>query len=194
METLAKLFGSETKVKIMRLFLSNTDYTFSTKEVAERVKEDASKVRREMSNLQKMGLVKHRALTKKGSHGHGFIFNPGFEYMAPLQNFFISIELLNPREIIKKINKLGNIKLIIVAGAFIQDEESRADLLIVGDNVKKATLEHTIKTIESEVGKELRYAYFTTDDFKYRLSMFDKLTRDILDYPHKKVLNRLGIV
>ena len=85
-------------------------------------------------------------------------------------------------------------KLIIVAGVFIQEKESRADILIVGDNVKRTSLENTIKTLESEIGKELRYAYFTTDDFRYRLNMYDKLTRDILDYPHKTVLDKLGIV
>ena len=112
--------------------------------------------------------------------------------MFPLQNFLINIEPLNPKEIIKKISRLGSIKLILVSGVFIQEQESRVDMLIVGDNVKRATLDNTIKTLEAEIGKELKFAYFTTEDFKYRLSMFDKLTRDILDYPHKKVLNRLG--
>ena len=51
-----------------------------------------------------------------------------------------------------------------------------------------------IKNLEAEIGKELRYVYFSTEDFKYRLSMCDKLMRDILDYPHKKVLNKLGII
>ena len=51
-----------------------------------------------------------------------------------------------------------------------------------------------MKIIESEIGKELRYAYFSTEDFQYRLSMCDKLTRDILDYPHKKILNKLGAI
>ena len=55
-------------------------------------------------------------------------------------------------------------------------------------------MEHTMKTLESEIGKELRYSYFTTDDFNYRNGMCDKLTRDILDYPHKKLVNKLGIL
>jgi len=191
METLSKLFGNETKVKIMRLFLFNPENVFSTKEITERTKADSSRVRKEMANLQKMGLVKRRA-TKKGN-GHGFVMNPKFSYLSPLQNFLVNVEPSNPKELIKKIGKLGSIKVIIVAGVFIQEPESRLDILIVGDGVKKGSLENTMKILESEIGKELRYAYFTTEDFKYRLSMYDKLTRDILDYPHKKVLNRLGI-
>jgi hypothetical protein len=64
----------------------------------------------------------------------------------------------------------------------------------VGDGVKKAKLDSIIKSVEAEVGKELRYAFFSTDEFKYRMSMYDKLVRDILDYPHKVLLDKLGIL
>ncbi|MEQ1561574.1 MAG: hypothetical protein ABL899_02535 [Nitrospira sp.] len=192
METLGKLFGSEDKVKIMRLFLFNPEYVFSVNDVATRAKTSTASVRREIGTFEKIGLVKRRALNKKGSNGHGFALDTNFSYLTQLQNFLINIEPLNSKEIIKKITRIGSVKLIVVAGLFIQEPESRVDLLVVGDNVKKSTLENTIKTLEAEIGKELRYAYFTTEDFKYRISMFDKLTRDILDFPHKKVLNRLG--
>ncbi len=104
------------------------------------------------------------------------------------------MEPLQSKELLRRVNRLGTIKLVIVAGVFIQEQESRLDLLVVGDHIKKASFENAIKTLEAEIGKELRYAYFTTDDFKYRLNMFDKLVRDVLDYPHKKVLNRLSFV
>ena len=194
MEILSKLFGSETKVKIMRLFLFNPEHVFDISDVTERVKADSSRVRREMSMLLKMGLIKSRITNKKKKNRHGFVMNHQFSYLSQLQNFLINVEPLNPREIVKKITRLGSIKLIIIAGVFIQEPESRTDILIVGDNVKRAKLENLIKTLESEIGKELKYAYFTTEDFKYRLSMFDKLTRDILDYPHRKVLNKLSII
>lgn len=193
METLSKLFGSENKVKIMRLFLFNPDHVFYVKDVAFRIKSDSSKVRRELNVLEKIGLIKRRTVTKNKKTGQGYVIDRQFSYLSPLQNFLINIEPLNPQEIIKKISKLGSVKLIVVAGVFIQEPESRADILIVGDNFNKSSLDNTIKTLESEIGKELKYAYFTTEDFKYRLSMFDKLTRDILDYPHKKILNKLAI-
>lgn len=192
MEELSKLFGSEAKVKIMRLFLFNPETVFDTGEISERAKVEPPKVRREMSNLEKMGLVKRRSSIKKRG-GHGFVLETQFPYLLQLQNFLINIEPLQPKEIIRKVSKIGNIKLIIIAGVFLQEVESRADLLVVGDGVKKGNLDGLIKTLESEIGKELRYAYFTTDDFKYRISMFDKLIRDILDYPHKKILNKIGL-
>ncbi len=193
MEQLGKLFGSEAKVKIMRLFLFNPETVFDTGEISERAKVDSPKVRREMSNLEKMGLVKRRASAKKRG-GHGFVLETQFSYLTQLQNFLINIEPLLPKEIIRKVSKIGNIKLIVIAGVFLQEAESRIDILIVGDGIKKSNLENLIKTLEAEIGKELRYAHFTTEDFKYRISMFDKLIRDILDYPHRKILNKTGIV
>ncbi len=189
METLSKLFGSETKVKIMRLFLFNAETVFDAADIAERAKADISKVRREITNIEKTGLIKRR-VSKSGQKG--FVLNSQFHYLTQLQNFLINAEPLDPKEIVSKISKLGVVKLILTAGVFIQEPESRVDILIVADHIKKAALENTIKTLESEIGKELRYAHFTTEDFKYRISMCDKLTRDILDYPHKKILNKLG--
>ena len=191
METLSKLFGSEIKVKVMRLFLFNPETVFDTNDIAHRTKSEISKVRRELGNIEKMGMIKNR-LAKNGRKG--FVLDHQFSYLTQLQNFLINVEPLQPKEVVKRLSKLGSIKVIITAGVFIQEPESRVDLLIVGDGIKRVALENSIKTIESEIGKELRYTYFTTEDFKYRLSMFDKLTRDILDYPHKKILNRLGIV
>ena len=191
METLSKLFGSEAKVKIMRLFLFNPETVFTTSDISERVKVDISRVRKEINQLEKIDLIKVRA---NRSGKKGLTLNSQFDYLVPLQNFLINVEPLNSKEIVKRISKLGSIKLILIAGVFIQEPESRVDMLIVGDHVKKSNLEHTIKILESEIGKELKYAYFTTEDFNYRNGMCDKLTRDILDYPHKKVLNKLGIV
>ncbi len=189
METLAKLFGGEIKVKLLRLFVFNESLVLETNLIAERVKAPVSKVRRELTNLEKLGLIKAKSIKGKKA----FMLQEGFPHLLGLRTFLLTIEPLTPKEIARKITRLGNIKLILIAGLFIQEfEESRVDLLVVGDNVKKGSLEGTIKTIEADIGKEVRYAYFTTDDFRYRLSMCDKLTRDILDYPHRMVLNKLG--
>lgn len=79
-------------------------------------------------------------------------------------------------------------KLIIISGIFIKNHDSRVDLLIVGDKMKRKKIEEGIKKIEAEIGIELVYAVFETKEFIYRLNMYDKLVRDILDYPHEVVL------
>ncbi len=194
METLGKLFGSETKVKVIRLFLFNPETVFDTSTIADRVKEDVAKVRRELTGLSKITFVKQRVKRGKNGSRRGFVLNNDFSYLTSLQNLLTSSRSLQPKQISKKFSALGTVKLIIVAGIFIQDQDSRVDLLIVGDNIRKGPLANAVKNLEAEVGKELRYAYFSTADFTYRLSIYDKLVRDILDYPHQTIVNKLALV
>ena len=67
------------------------------------------------------------------------------------------------------------------------------DLLLVGDSMKETKLDKVLKSIEAEIGKEIVYAVFKTDDFMYRLGMYDRFIRDILEYPHEKAVNKLNI-
>ena len=50
-----------------------------------------------------------------------------------------------------------------------------------------------MRKLESEIGRDLRYALLGSEDFAYRLNMNDKLVRDIMDYPHRIVFDRLNI-
>jgi hypothetical protein len=59
--------------------------------------------------------------------------------------------------------------------------------------LNKAAVDRVIHTLESELGSELRYAVFETSDFSYRLNIYDKLIRDVFDFPHEKILDRIGI-
>ena len=59
--------------------------------------------------------------------------------------------------------------------------------------MKQGILGKERRGIETEIGKELRYAVFSTNDFKYRLTVYDRLVRDILDYPHHIVVDRIGV-
>ena len=194
MEVLGKLFGSEVKVKIIRLFLFNPETLFDVGAIAEKVKEDLSKVRRELAMLNRISFLKHRMKRMKGGSRHAFVLNPNFPYIVSLRNLLTSGKPLQPAEIVKKTSPLGSVKLVLVAGVFIQNPDSRVDILIVGDNVKKTSLIKVIAKLEAEIGKELKYAYFSTSDFMYRLNMYDKLVRDILDYPHEKLVNKLALV
>jgi hypothetical protein len=78
---------------------------------------------------------------------------------------------------------------MVVSGVFIGNSKSRADILVVGDRLKKNILQQVIKSLEAEIGKELDYVVFDTEEFKYRLDMYDKLICDIIDLPHEKLID-----
>ena len=83
-------------------------------------------------------------------------------------------------------------KLVIVAGVFIQNLESRLDLLIAGDNLKRHVVEHVVKGLEAEIGKELTYAAFDMQELQYRVGMYDRLLRDVMESPHRTLLDKVG--
>jgi hypothetical protein len=88
---------------------------------------------------------------------------------------------------------VGKLKLVVASGLFVQNWDARVDLLLVGDDLDLRRIENAIKSLEAEIGKELAYSAFETADFEYRLGIHDRLIRDIIDYPHVTLLDRLGI-
>lgn len=183
MEILGKIFGSPARVKIMRLFLLNRGKGFTSKEVVKRSRVSAHTVRREINLLVSVGFVK-----KRSSVSLEWIFNPSFKYGREFQDLLLSSDTLNKQAILGNFKNVGRVKLVITSGIFIKNDDSRVDLLIVGDKMKRGRIEEGIKKLEAEIGVELSYAVFETKEFLYRLNMYDKLVRDIIDYPHEIVL------
>lgn len=204
MDILGKIFGSQAKVRIIRLFLFNPEKIIDANEVAKRTQVSVKTVFREMRFLASADLVRKKTavftVRQKEKQGqalkrvrNGWVLNQKFPYIAALQNLVINTVLIKDEEILARLSGTGQIKLLIVAGVFIQETDSRVDLLIVGDRLKKPLIEARIKKMESEIGKELRYSIFETPDFQYRVSIYDKLIRDIIEFKHKKVLDKIGI-
>lgn|ERR1035437_10197213 len=194
MDTLAKLFGSAAKVKLMRLFLFNTDASFSAKDIASRSKVNTREVKREVLTLMALGMIKKRTIQGKGKGG-GVVYtlDTKFPYLQALKNLLITVSLNADDTLVKKFSKVGRIKFFLASGVFLQQWDSRVDLLIVGDGINLSGIEKVISGIEAEIGKEISYSAFETEDFLYRLGIHDRLVRDVLDFPHTALVNRLGI-
>jgi hypothetical protein len=200
MDILGKLFSSVPLVKVMRLFLMNPNSGFETKEVAQRAQIKDSSARTELNVMKSAGMVKKKNFIKevevKNKKGNsivkrkveGWFLNPEFKYIEPLNSLLIGSDRIDREELIRRLKPAGKIKLLVIAGVFIKNAESRADMMIVGDGLKTKTLGNIIKNLESEIGKELNYAVFTVDEFKYRSNMYDKLVCDIFEFSHEELI------
>ena len=136
--------------------------------------------RRELRLLTSVGFIKRRGIS--------WYFNTFFKYGGEFEELLVRSDTLNTEAILSNLKKVGRVKLVIISGIFIKNHDSTVDLLIVGDKMKRGKIEEGIKKIEAEIGVELVYAIFDTKEFIYRLNMYDKLVRDILDYPHEVIL------
>jgi DNA-binding transcriptional ArsR family regulator len=183
MEILGKILGNEARVKIMRLFLLNRGKGFKSLDVVKRSRTNASLVRKELRLLASINFIK-----KRGTAGQEWYFNSAFKYGGEFEDLLVRSDSVNKEKILDNFKKAGRVKLVVISGVFIKNEDSRVDLLIVGDKLKKSKIEEGIRKLEAEIGAELVYAVFETKEFLYRLNMYDKLVRDIIDYPHEVLL------
>lgn len=210
METLGKILGSEDKVKILRLFLFHHEVPYDADEISARadvrrisavkIAKVFEKIRLLKSKSYYKDVVQKRKVGKRGGdpvvrrkRTRGWILNEKFLYLKELQNLLINTTLLREEEIVKRLQNVGKVALVIVAGVFIQNWDSRVDILVVGENLKEKSLQHIVRKMEAEIGRELAYTALETSDFQYRMTMCDKLVRDIVDYPHKRIFNKLGL-
>lgn len=192
MEILEKLFGGAAKVRIIKLFLFNPEALYTRDEIISRTKSSMKDVKGSISLLEKVKFLKSKMVTtEKKKRLEAWYLDVTFPYIGALQSLLINIMPLSAGDITRRLQKAGKIKLILTSGVFIQNEDSRVDLLVVGDSIKRGSLENAVRSLEADIGKELTYAYFDTDDYLYRLGMYDKLVRDILDFPHTVVVDKI---
>jgi hypothetical protein len=86
----------------------------------------------------------------------------------------------------------GKIKLIIASGIFARQNDARLDLLIVGDDINENKLDRIIGSLETDIGRYLTYSSLTMTDFNYRLDLHDRLIRDVIDFDHIVLTDKIG--
>jgi DNA-binding MarR family transcriptional regulator len=207
MEILSQLFRGAARVKVMRLFLFNEDKFFTLGDTASKTRLTKAMASRELRAVEKMGMIKRKELprehgkkptkgktTKKAERktkATEYVLNPRFLYTETLRQLLSLNDPIAHKDITDKLRRAGKIRLLIITGIFIGRTTDRVDLLIVGDKIKKKEIDRALQHIESDVGREVSYAYFDTEDFLYRVTVKDRLIRDILDYPHEKIINKI---
>lgn len=189
MEPLARLFGSSARLKTLRLFVFNKDSSFSLAEVAERAKLSKEAVRRELSELSAAGLLR-----KKGTQTPArYQTNSRFEHLKALDAFIRETTNVSPQNMLGALKRSGALRLVALSGLFTGVLEAQIDLLVVGDHLDERVLAHAVRSLEAELGREIRYASFATADFRYRLEVYDRLLRDVFDYPHRLLTDKIGL-
>lgn len=189
MDPIAKLFGSAARAKLLRLFLFNEGESYTSANASERAKVAKDATRRELSALVTMGILKKRS----GKGGVTYTGNQKFAFYEPLRLFLRTASGVDDATITSSIKKAGTVRLLALSGLFTNVPESKVDILIVGDRMDDRGLATIMRGLEAEMGRELRYASFSTEDFRYRVGVYDRLVRDVLEYPHRLVLDKIGI-
>lgn len=87
----------------------------------------------------------------------------------------------------------GRFFAVVLSGVFVGDPSRPADLLIAWDSINERKLERAVRDLETLWGSEIRYAAFPTSEFRYRLTVQDRLIRDTFEYPHQVLFSKISL-
>lgn len=181
---LKKLFTSKARIKLLEVFLLNPDGEYFIRELTRKLDEQINSVRRELSNLKSIGLLRSRFKNRKKF----YVVNKHFILFNELKSIIIKASSTLDN-ISKKLQKLGDIDLLIISGIFIE-KNSPTDLFIVG-KIDKQQLEDFVSR-ELETKRPIKMSIINKEDFLYRLKINDKFVKDLLADPENIVaINKL---
>ena len=175
-----QLFGSKTRVKLLYLFYGNPNRSFYVREITRKIDEQINSVRRELSNLLSIGIIK----SDSNNNRLYYEVSQNHEFYKPLHEIFSadSDSLLSSAQTTqeKRFRDIGKIKTAYLMGKYVRDKSMPVDLLIVGD-VNKTKLEKLVAELQKEEGFEISYSLLSSKDFEYRKVVKDKFITDVMN-------------
>ncbi len=164
------IFGSKTRAKLLNLFLKNAGRSFYVRELTRKINEEINSVRRELENLEGLGLI---TPSKKKNRKY-YIVDKTFYLFPQLRDLILKIETPPENKITNHIKQLGKLQFVALTGRFIENSNSPIDVLLVGKIDEKKQLKGLLKRFEGELGQEVNYALMDAAEFETRQSVRDK--------------------
>lgn len=208
MKEISKIMGSDARVKILRLFLFNDNMNFDVQDISDRSHVPLVIVKKELKMLHDVKFLRKKTFTKeiilkplktkkeqriKKKKVSGWTLNRQFALVDPLKKLLLDPELLPTKNYPERFKGTGSLKMLAVTGLFKNDHDRKLDILLVGDKLNRKKIEKVLSVIESEIGKEIRYAIFDSEEFTYRMSMYDKLVHDVFNNDHDRLIDKMRL-
>ena len=190
-----QLFGSKTRVKLLKLFFSNPNRSFYVREITRKIDEQINSVRRELANLLSIGIIS----SEDNNNRLYYEVNQKYEHYKALASIFgagqtVTSSTKNEASS-EDITKIGNVEFAAMTGQFTRDDTIQVDLVVVGD-VNQAKLNRYVSELEAKENKEVRYVLLDPKEYMYReeindrfLVLFQKAKKQILVDKKKRFKN-----
>jgi hypothetical protein len=204
---LAQFLGNQNRARVVRVFVFAPTEVFTVSLAAKRAGISIASATKEIKVFEKMGVLNKgktivetvkRAKTKKKTSGsqkmQTWQFNENFKHARALSSFVHEVTPMQYKSIIDTLKRSGRLAAVILSGSFLGDPTRPADIIIVAEPLYEKRLEQAIKVLEPLFGREIRYAAFSTPEFRYRLTIQDRLIRDTMDYPHLVLLDKARLL
>jgi hypothetical protein len=187
-ETLEALFGSKARVRVMRFLLLNPEVEFNANEIAHKNMLKNEDTRKELANFKKIKFVLEKM--KKGRKYYAL--NPQFAFYPELRALIVKSNIYPQCRSLGKVRGIGDVKLALVSGVFLNYPKSKADMVVVADNVNRSKLRNLMSSLEAEIGREITYVLMSHEELKYRLNMLDRFLLEFMENPHSELVNKIS--
>lgn len=192
---LEQLFGSKTRVRLLRLFLNNSKDAFFVRELTRKIGAQINAVRNELDNLVDMDLVsvvtdvdadgdmeesarpKNRRSMQQRKY---YRMNVDSLLYPELRALFMKARVMLEKDFVRKLTAAGPISYLALTGFFVSEEPSPTDLLVVG-KLNRDKLAAVIRNFEREIGREVNYTVLTPQEYRYRRDVTDRFLYSILE-------------
>lgn len=192
---LEQIFGSKTRVRLLRLFLHNPKGAFFVRELTRKIGAQINAVRNELDNLVDMDLVsvvtdvdadgdadeasrpKNRRSVQQRKY---YRMNSESLLYPELRALFTKAQVMLEKDFVRKLTSAGSLSYLALTGFFVSEEPSPTDLLIVG-KLNRDKLAAVIRGFEREVGREVNYTVLTPQEYRYRRDVTDRFLYSILE-------------
>lgn len=208
-----QLFGSKTRVKLLRLFHGNPNRSFYVREITRKIDEQINSVRRELSNLLSIGII----TSDEANNKLYYEVNKKYEYYVPLTEIFgsktskknvaeqkgpeldvlknevgaapVSKTMSTQQPEASKWQQVGNVTAVIYSGIYTRDDTANVDIIVIGD-VLISKVESLVADLEKEKKRELRYAVIEKDEWEYRRQVRDKFYTQIMSAKNQIIIDK----
>ncbi len=192
---LEQLFGSKTRVRLLRLFLQHEKEAYFVRELTRKIGAQINAVRNELDNLLEMGIVvagegdvavSAPASSSKEQDGKSsrqrkyYRLNQESLLYPELRALFMKAQVTLEKDFVQKITQTGGVSYMTLTGFFVGIENAPTDIFIVG-KLSKERVATMIKNFERQIGRELNYTVMTPQEYKYRRDVTDRFLYSILE-------------
>lgn len=194
---LEHLFGSKTRVRLLKHFFQHPDTPYYVRELARHIRSQMNAVRRELMNLEHAGIVHvvavpdEVAVERGGNLARCTWYQLAQEgvYHEELRSLMNKSRMVGEKTMTQEIVKaLGLLELLLLTGHFTDAHDAPTDMLIVGDALDAKKLARIVHRYEEDLGRSIRYTVFSSREFRERQQIVDKFLFSIFQSPHVVVV------
>lgn len=198
---LEQLFGSKTRVHLLRLFLANQGEAYFVRELTRKIGAQINSIRNELENLAAMGIIETVESGDKAGQTDGggrsaqqrkyYRVNTGSLLYPELRALFAKAGILLERDFVQKLDKAGTVLYLALLGHFVGETGAPTDVFIVG-KLNRDKVNAAVRGFERAIGREINFTVLSPSEFRARKDLTDRFLYGILDAKKVVVVDKIA--